>query len=137
MRRKTVEELRASANARAKRWREKNARKHRERVKELYGRSKAQKHSEDGVTPVEVERYARRVEQETHYDTMESVEADAGVMAEQAWRMEKLRPPVGPPARKGPEERVVARSTEEELRTMERLAAIVGRKKREVEVPWE
>lgn len=79
MMKKTGEELRARAALRAKRWREKYRWKHLERVKEVYGRSNAQKHSEDGVTPGELERYAKReggekpVEvrevQETHTET--------------------------------------------------------------------
>jgi hypothetical protein len=62
MRRRTIEELRAAGAMRQKRWREKNRRTHRERVQELYGRSKAQGYFVGGVTPQEVARYALAVE---------------------------------------------------------------------------
>ena len=102
---KTLEELRASQRERARRWREKYRRKHLERVKEVYGRSNAQKFSVDGVTPGELERYEKRVVQETRNVPLHEVEADPGVMEEQRARMEKFRPPGRGLRRMEPEQR--------------------------------
>jgi hypothetical protein len=55
-RKKTLEELRAGARARSKRWRDKNKATHRERVLELYGRAKAQGFFVGGVRPEELVR---------------------------------------------------------------------------------
>jgi hypothetical protein len=135
---KTLEELRASGAARAKRWREKNRKLHLERVKEVYGRSRAQKHSYDGVTPGELERYERREVQETVRVGMDEVEADPQVMAQQE-AYNRARGRVA--GLMGPDKRVVVPpdleitevgseplETSEELKVARALAAFIKRK---------
>ena len=105
MRKKTLEELRASARERARRWREKNARTHRERVKEVYGKSQAQARIEGGVAPNELERMAKnafRPLQETENVSFDSIEADPRVLAEQQ-RRERIRRGLMEPEQKGGE----------------------------------
>jgi hypothetical protein len=62
MRKKTLKEIRATARERQRRWRDKNQVTHRERVAEVYGRSKAQARYADGVTPQELRRYGLKEE---------------------------------------------------------------------------
>ena len=107
---KTLEELRASAAARAKRWREKNRWKHRERVKAVYGRSFAQKSSAEGVLPQEVERYAREV-QESTYVPIEEVERSVEPINQAPRvtpRVMEPKPEVTPPVAITREERRIA-----------------------------
>lgn len=84
MRKKSAKEKLAVNAARQKRWREKNARTHRERVATAFGRAKAQGFFKDGVTPEEVARYAKVMEkkqreiQATHYALEPGVDTGYG-----------------------------------------------------------
>lgn len=127
MRKKTLDELRATARERQRRWREENQRTHRERVKEVYGIAKAQKLFADGVTPQEARRYGIKEEGfdigivdlpakgqnpllgEIHYAPEPGV--DTGY--------EENRPPAVGPARMEPKPEAV--STSEESRVQAQL----------------